>query len=570
MNSSFKIYVPFSRIVLLGMLALLMGCKGNPVSSTPQIAEPTAFVIPSPTSYDPMPQTSDGFYWWNKVVFYEIFVRSFADSNGDGIGDLNGIIQKLDYLNDGNPDTDSDLGINAIWLMPIYPASSYHGYDVIDYYDINPQYGTLEDLKNLLSKAHQRGIRVIIDFVINHTSSKHPWFIDARSNPASQYRAWYIWSIENPGYSGPWGERVWHFNYDGQYYYGVFTAEMPDLNFVNAKVTQEVYKIARFWIEDVGVDGFRVDGARHLIEDGKIQANSSATYRWFEQFQFGIKQMNSQFLTIGEVWDSNFAAVKYVKNDAFDLVFDFELSESILAGLNRSDAKKISNALEFNFKLYPQFQKANFLTNHDMNRVMDALLMDVNKAKLAAILLLTSPGVPFIYYGEEIGMAGSKPDENIRKPMQWDSSVNSGFSNATPWQSLNSEYKVNNVAELRVDQNSLFTLYRELIQLRNGHISLQTGEFILIDTKNTGIIAFLRKSSQETILVLINLGKEKVPLTLDLSVGTMPPEKYNASVLLSSFQMDDFEMDAGKSNSLFQGEKILNPEDYLLISLQKK
>lgn len=154
--------------------------------------------------------------------------------------------------------------------------------------------------------------------------------------------------------------------------------------------------------------------------------------------------------------------------------------------------------------------------------------------------------------------------------MQWDSSVNSGFSNATPWQSLNSEYKVNNVAELRVDQNSLFTLYRELIQLRNGHISLQTGEFILIDTKNTGIIAFLRKSSQETILVLINLGKEKVPLTLDLSVGTMPPEKYNASVLLSSFQMDDFEMDAGKSNSLFQGEKILNPEDYLLISLQKK
>ncbi len=572
MNPLINIPPKFFLFLVLVLLVQMTGCNGgvNLPAIAPATVVPATPAIPTAMPYDPMPRASEGFYWWNNVVFFEIFVRSFADSNDDGIGDLNGIIQKLDYLNDGDPETDSDLGINAIWLMPIFPASSYHGYDVIDYYDVNPQYGALQDLHNLMAEAHKRGIRVIIDFVINHTSSKHPWFVDARSGSTSPYRDWYIWSEENPGYSGPWGERVWHFNYDNYYYYGVFTAEMPDLNFANTEVTQEVYKIANFWIEEVGVDGFRVDGARHLIEDGQTQANSNATYTWFEQFQSNIDQQNPDFLTVGEVWDSNFAAAKYVKNEAFNLVFDFELSESILEGLNRNDGKKIANALEFNSKLYPPLQKANFLTNHDMNRVMDTLFKDAAKAKLAAIILFTSPGVPFVYYGEEIGMIGSKPDEDIRKPMQWDSRENGGFSNGTPWRPLNSGYEVDNVEVQRADPDSMFNLYRQLIHLRNDHSALRTGEFTLLDSQDAGVVAFMRQSEQETILIVMNAGKNEVPFRLDLPSGILSPGKYSVSSLLSSFLIIDFEIDVSESNFLLQSEQYLQPQDFILLTLQKK
>ncbi len=571
MKSLINSHLKFSLFLLLIILMQMTGCNGNAnlPATLPATVVPVTPSIPTSTPYDPMPQASEGFYWWNNVIFYEIFVRSFYDSNGDGIGDLNGITQKLDYLNDGDPATDSDLGINGIWLMPIFPASSYHGYDVTDYFDVNPQYGNLQDLQTLLAEAHKRGIRVVIDFVINHTSSKHPWFVDARSGSTSSYRDWYIWSEENPGYSGPWGERVWHFNYDNSYYYGVFTAEMPDLNFTNPEVTQEVYKIANFWIEEVGVDGFRVDGARHLIEEGQTQANSSATYSWFEQFQSEIDLNNPDFLTVGEVWDNNFSAAKYVKEEAFDLVFDFELSESILEGLNRDDGKKIANALEFNRKLFPPLQKANFLTNHDMNRVMDTLFEDVEKAKLAAILLVTSPGVPFVYYGEELGMTGSKPDEDIRKPMQWDSSGNGGFSSGAPWRPLNSAFELDNVEVQRVDQGSLFNLYRRLIHLRNDHSALRTGEFFVLDSQDAGVVAFLRQSSQETILIVINTGKNEVPLSLDIPPGILTPGQYTISSLFSSFSMIDFEIEVGGSNFLIQSEQNLQPQDYLLLDILK-
>ncbi len=244
--------------------------------------------------------------------------------------------------------TESDLGVSGIWLMPIFHSTSYHGYDVTDYYSINPDYGTMDDFKNFLSAAHNRNIRVIIDFVINHTSVEHPWFKESRADKNSLYRDWYIWSDNDPGYLGPWGEDVWHFNFDNNYYYGVFWSGMPDLNFQNPDVTKEIDKISTFWLSEIGVDGFRVDGARHLIEDGKIQANTDATIEWFQRFNIRNKEINPQIMTVGEVWDSNFSAVRYIKENAFDLVFDFELSESLLEGINGNDGKQITNAINFN------------------------------------------------------------------------------------------------------------------------------------------------------------------------------------------------------------------------------
>jgi glycosidase len=271
MRKPFKLIVFFVCGIII-VSACTPSSQSAQFDSTPSITA-TVVPTPTPTPYDPMPQGSQGYPWWNDTVFYEVFLRSFYDSNGDGIGDINGLIEKLDYLNDGDPKTKTDLGITGIWLMPIFPSPSYHGYDVKDYYEINPDYGTMEDFNRLLEEAHLRGIRIVIDFVINHTSTEHPWFIEARKGEDSLYRNLYIWSEQKPDYLGPWGQPVWHANYDQTYYYGVFWSGMPDLNFENQEVTNEINRIAAFWLEDIGVDGFRVDGARHLIEDGDIQKN---------------------------------------------------------------------------------------------------------------------------------------------------------------------------------------------------------------------------------------------------------------------------------------------------------
>ena len=194
-------------------------------------------------------------YWWNDRVFYEVFIRSFQDSDGDGIGDIEGLIERLDYLNDGDPQTSDDLGIGGIWLMPPAEAHSYHGYDVTDYYAVESDYGELADMRRLVAEAHKRGIAVIVDMVLNHSSSRHPWFLSSRLGEQA-YADWYIWRDEDPGYRGPWGAPAWHRAGD-RYYYGVFWDGMPDLNYNNPAVTREIYDIATFWLDEVGVDGFR-------------------------------------------------------------------------------------------------------------------------------------------------------------------------------------------------------------------------------------------------------------------------------------------------------------------------
>jgi len=449
-----------------------------------------------------------GFPWWNDTVFYEVFVRSFYDSDGDGIGDLKGLISKLDYLNDGDPATQTDLGVNGLWLMPIQPSPSYHGYDVTDYYQVNPEYGTLEDFKELIDAAHQRGIRIIIDLVLNHTSIEHPWFVSAE-DPASEKRDWYVWSDTDPGILGPWGERAWH-KLGNAYYYGVFWDRMPDLNYRNPAVSAEMEKVVRFWLAELGADGFRVDGAKHLIEEGENQINTKPTHEWFKQFRTVYKGINPQVITVGEVRDSIFAAAPYARGDEFDLVFDFDLASAILNGVNGVDGEKIQNAISFTLSKYKPGQFATLLTNHDDPRVMTHFQADIGKMKNAATIYLTMPGVPFLYYGEEIGMQGTKPDELIRTPMHWSAEAQAGFTTGTPWEPVRRDYQEVNLASQADLPDSLWTHYRSLLALRNSYESLRVGEYIPVQTGSNEIYAALRQTEDQTILILVNLSDDPV------------------------------------------------------------
>ena len=506
-------------IALLLFAAILTGCL--PATSPPV---PTALA----TTEAPVPatQAASGPPWWNESVFYEIFVRSFCDSNGDGIGDFNGITRKLDYLNDGDPATTSDLGVTGVWLMPIFPSPSYHGYDVTDFYSVNPQYGTMDDFKNLLQEAHKRGIRIIIDLPLNHTSDQHPWFKSAKKDVNSPYRDWYIWSKTDPGYLGPWGERVWYPSLTG-YYYGIFESFMPDLNYNNPAVTQEMDKISAFWLKDVGVDGFRLDAAKHLIEEGTKQQNTVSTHKWYINFRPIYKAANPDALTIGEIsGDSPQILANYTSGDQLDLAFNFNLAAAFLNSANTGQASYAINELSISKRILPNARYAPFLTNHDQNRTLSQLDGNTDKAKVAASLLLTSPGVPFIYYGEEIGMIGMKPDENIRRPMQWSAQTNAGFSDGKPWRQPDSGYTQVNVEVETNDPASLLSHYRALIRLRNDHPALQTGTITLLSTNNPAVFATLRKGENETVLILINLGAQVVKdYSLDLQ-GISPNASF--------------------------------------------
>jgi glycosidase len=448
--------------------------------------------------------TDPNMRWWNDRVFYEIFVRSFQDSDGDGIGDFQGLISRLDYLNDGDPNTRNDLGVTGIWLMPIMPSPTYHGYDVTDYYDINPDYGTLDDFKQFMEEAHKRGIAVIIDMVINHSSDDHPWF-QASKNRDPKYDSWYVWEDTNPGYQGPDGQTVWHRG-DGRFYYGLFEGGMPDLNYDNPEVTAEMYEIGRFWLEDVGVDGFRLDAAKFLIAEGRAQDNTRSTRDWLTAYREYLRTVNPDVLILAEVWDSAYVVSQYIP-DAVDVAFEFDLARSLVRGASLGVRSGTLEALNVMLDNYPYGQYATFITNHDQNRVMNEVQNNIDAAKVAASVLLTFPGIPFIYYGEEIGMTGTKPDPDIRTPMQWESAPNGGFTNSTPWRAVNSDVLQGvNVAAQRVDLSSLFNHYKSLVHLRNNHEALRTGEITLIeDTGSNGVVAFIRHTENEQILVIINM-----------------------------------------------------------------
>ncbi|MBY0263746.1 MAG: hypothetical protein K2Q20_15480 [Phycisphaerales bacterium] len=562
---------------------LALGLSAMQTTTTPAFAQATTAPETAKTTpaYEP-PRQRDAqgrvlgparAGWWNDAVFYQVFVRSFKDASlghgsDDGVGDINGLIEKLDYLNDGDPNTTSDLGVTALWLMPMHPSPSYHGYDVTDYYGINPDYGTLDDFRRLVAECHKRGIKVIIDLVLNHCSSKHPMFIEAQ-DPKSPKHEWFIFTDKDPGWRGPWGQQVWHRLRSGPgagaSYYGLFSAEMPDLNYRSPAASAAMLDAVKFWIDPkpakdgpakgdpINADGYRLDAIRHLVEDGKIQENTRETHDWLKQFRAFYKGVNPEAFTIGEAWTSSELASSYV-GDQLDAVFEFDLSYAMVDAAKTGKAKRVIDAQEKVLRCYPPGQYGRFLTNHDQNRVMSELKGDTDAMRSAAHMLLLGPGIPFIYYGEELGIAGTKPDPNLRLPMPWAPRRNAGFTAGTPWRKPPAEFQSVNVETQSRQADSLLSLYRQLIRVRSATPALRLGDYQALSAGDPGVYAFVRtlttpppegapkdaKPTTESVLVVLNItGKAIGRVSLELP-GAAPGSAPVAGTLTTDLLDDGF------------------------------
>jgi glycosidase len=373
---------------------------------------------------------------------------------------------------------------------------------------------------------------------MNHTSSKHPWFQSALT-PGSEYRDWYKWSETDPGTLGPWGAEAWYRASNGQYYYAIFWDQMPDLNYGNPAVRDEIKKITSFWLKDIGIDGFRLDAVRYMAEDEQL-ADSKANHAFLEEWGQYYRSINPLAFTVGEAWTDNANVKDYIDNNKeLDSAFNFDLSDSLLTSINESNNRSVRFLLQTTTRDFPEQDNANFITNHDMPRVMNQLSTDKEqKAKLAAGILLTAPGIPFIYYGEEIGMSGTKPDELIRTPMQWDNTPGAGFTAGKPWEAINTDFLLVNVAKQTGDNTSLLEHYRKLIQLRNEHAALRIGKTYVADSNSNKLVAYLRASQDETLLIIINIDDAPVSnYDFELSLGPLAGQ-YNATSLLDSATID--------------------------------
>lgn len=465
---------------------------------------------------------------WKCSVTYEIFVQSFADSNGDGIGDLNGVTSKLDYL--------ADLGVEAIWLMPINPSPSYHKYDVTDYYGIHPDYGTMEDFKRLLAEAHRRNIKIAMDLVINHCSRLHPWFTSAL-NPESKYRNYFIWStpeeVEAEGnllkeVTGD-SDNIHQWNEvrgQDKLYFSFFWSGMPDLNYDNQKLREEIYRIGEFWLKDVGVDGFRLDAAKHIYPDHRAEDN----HAFWKKFKTKMEAIKPDVYLIGEVWADLPTQAPFAQG--FTALFNFDLGFSIMETVKNNkvvsanihqNAWKVNekgspvtlfNESEESFKkLNPDFINATFLTNHDQNRVMSFLKNSTRKAKLAASILLTFPGAPYIYYGEELGMRGRKPDEQIREPFPWSAEYT---PEQTTWMEVtyNTPKNTHPLDEQMQTDTSIYHHYRALIRFRRSSGVMAKGCMEPAATQDDEVLGYYRILDDQTLLVLHNLSAKKKQIKL--------------------------------------------------------
>ncbi|WP_243050770.1 alpha-amylase family glycosyl hydrolase [Dyella sp. RRB7] len=466
-------------------------------------------------------------------VYYEIFVRAWYDTNGDGIGDLNGVTAKLDYL--------KSLGISGIWLMPINTSPSYHGYDITDYYGINAQYGNEADLQHLLEEAHKRGIAVTMDMVINHTSEKHPWFIAAR-NPADPHHDWYTWADAHAdlnALSTASDEKIWHPLGDAHgaaaaYYLGDFGGGMPDLNYDNPAVRAEMIKVGQYWIAK-GVDGFRLDAAKHIYDDFKARQHDpdviAKNVAWWTQFHEALATINPQVTLVGEVSaKSPTQLAPYLK--PLGSIFDFPLAEQLIVSAKGERVGKLDSLLKDTYAAYRSagdvpFIDSTFLSNHDQERVMSRLGGHAEHMRMAAAMLLTLPGRPYLYYGEELGMEGRKPDPNLREPMRWQRQPGPGESRWKP-SSVNQGEAVSVQAE-QDDPHSLLNYYRMLISWRAQVPALRDGDLQLQATGHPRLLAYWRNDGSQHVLVVHNLGGKD---TLWKPAGTTLPK--NAAVLLSS------------------------------------
>ncbi len=456
--------------------------------------------------------------WARGAVFYEVFVRSFQDSDGDGKGDLRGLISRLDYLNDGKAETTTDLGVGALWLMPVFESPSYHGYDTTDYAKIASDYGTNTDFLKLLDEAHRRGIRVIVDLVVNHSGAGHPWFVSASSSPSSPYRDFYVWSPTDPGWKQPWGGNTgtWHPS-GGAYYYGVFWSGMPDLNWRTPALKEEVKKIASLWL-DRGVDGFRLDATRYLVETGAGggQQDTPETHAALKEFAGHVRRVKPEAFVVGENWaDTQVIATYYGSKsvpggDELPASFDFPLADQVLRALSQGNAAPVASKLDEALRLYPKGAiDAPFLTNHDQVRLATQLGKNAGRLRNAAAILLTLPGAPFLYYGEEVGIENGTTggDESKRTPMPWDATPGGGFTTGSPWFAFAPGRETANVAAQTGDPASLLSRYRSLIRARGDAPSLAKGDLTVLTplSGTTPVLAFLRTTPTETVLVAHNL-----------------------------------------------------------------
>jgi len=480
--------------------------------------------------------------WWKHAVFYELYPRSFADSNGDGIGDLNGIDSKLDYL--------KDLGVDAIWISPCYPSPQVDfGYDISDYENIDPMYGTLKDFQHLANDAKKHDIRIIMDFVLNHSSPQHKWFLDSASSRTSAHRDWYIWrdgkapGVPPNNWVSGFGGSAWEFDpKTGQYYYHYFAVGQPDLNWRNPAVEKAMFDVTRFWYKH-GVSGFRLDAVDLLFEDPNLHDNPVLPGK----NEFGDPNMENKYndklpevhtelkklrkvadesdaVLIGETYTSNREELKEYygdHNDEVQMPMDFMFCT--VDKLSPSEFRtQIANAESTGG--WPVY----VIGNHDMARSYVRYGDGVHNdqiAKLMAGLYLTLRGTPIMYYGEELGMENNDPTrkedvkdpigiagwpndkgrDGERTPMQWNDSPNAGFSQAKPWLPVPASYKTHNVAGELKDPDSVLQFYRHLLELRHHDAALLDGDYVALNQDNANVLSYLRRYKDETVLVVLNM-----------------------------------------------------------------
>lgn len=452
-------------------------------------------------------------------VCYEVFVRSFCDSNGDGIGDINGVTSKLDYL--------QSLGIDLLWLTPVSPSPSYHKYDVVEYYGIDPECGTMDDYKRLIREAHARGIWVIKDLVINHTSEFHPWFLEAKKGKDNPYRNHYVWlppaTIDSMGVAvrekteDSWEINPWHLAKptDDEKYYGLFWGGMPDLNYDNPVVREEMFRVAKFWLKEVGVDGFRLDAAKHLYPDWEAEK----CHAFWVDFRREVESVNPDAFIVGEVYTSAEKVAPFFRGLKGNFNFDFyrAVQQILLEGKDFGLTQKLISDYAAYAKENPDFIDATLLSNHDQNRYGSNFSGNQAMMNTGANLLLTLPGLPFLYYGEEIGMLGTKPDPNIREPFLWDVAAND--KGRTRWieAEFTTEKTVAPLALQEKDPNSMFSHYKQLIALRKKHPALwqyKRPSLVPVATQPE-VIAFLRPHTAGDLLVMQNLTSKPQVVALD-------------------------------------------------------
>ena len=528
--------------------------------------------------------------WWKKAVIYQIYPKSFQDSNGDGIGDLPGIISRLDYL--------QKLGIDAIWLSPIYKSPGIdNGYDIADYEAIDPQYGTMADMKKLILEAKKRNIRIIMDLVVNHTSDQHPWFIEAKKSTNSPYRDFYIWrnpvnNHEPNNLKSDFSGSAWKFDQGtGQYYLHFFAPQQPDLNWQNPRLRQKIYDMMNFWL-DMGIEGFRMDVIELIGKDPdkKIRENGPKLHTYLQEMNQAVLA-NRDVVTVGETWSATIdSAKKYSDPEQHELSMIFQFENQNIdkqPGKSKWDLKpyKASNLKEVLLKWQTEFDYEHawnslFWENHDIPRVISRWGNDskyrVQSAKMFAIALHLMRGTPYIYNGEEIGMTNcpindisevedlesinmynerlsqgyskaeiiksinAKGRDNARRPMQWSKEASSGFTSGKPWLALNSNYKEINVQTALMDPQSIFYTYQHLIKLRHENKIVVSGSFTTA-ISSPNVLAYYRELNDQCWLIVANLSENEEHFSTSAEIKQFLISNYSAPQSLDNIVLRPYE-----------------------------